>query len=99
MLQQIPNRIVGTFAIANMSNVELYWDHVYFEPGVQFPLIFTVVLTNNVITNNTYVIQLNIYQIPRSAYDLPLWSADTITNLRPYTNPNIVYLTAHTDRK
>jgi hypothetical protein len=95
ILQKIPDRIIGTIAIANSSNEEIFWDHVNFETGVQFPLNFILDIIDETIVPDLYVFQFHIYQLPRAEYDLPLWSADAIDPLKR----NSVTFFVDSDRK
>ncbi|CAF1179487.1 unnamed protein product [Rotaria sordida] len=99
ILQSVPNRIVGTMAIANMSSEEIYWNHVHFETGVQFPLKFLIIMNDYEMIPDKYILQLHIYELPRENYDLPLWSADKHAFLQRNDKPNFVDFFAHSDRE
>ncbi|CAF3913632.1 unnamed protein product, partial [Rotaria sp. Silwood1] len=99
ILQSVPNRIVGTMAIANMSNEEIYWNHVHFETGVQFPLKFSIIINDYEIISDNYILQLHIYELPRENYDLPLWSSDKHAFLQQSDKPNLVDFFAHSDHE
>jgi hypothetical protein len=99
ILQQLPNQIIGTLSIANSSNEEIFWEHLDFEIGAQFPLNFVTAIDISNTVPDLYILQLHIYEIPRKNYDLPLWSADSVDYLIKPTVPNFVVFRAHSDRK
>ena len=99
ILQLVPNRIVATIAVANSSNEEIFWNHVDFNTGVQFPLRFIKVIHNPTFVSDTYILQLHIYKLPRALYDLPLWSADTMKELKRDEKHNFIVFHAYRECK
>lgn len=99
ILEVVPQGIVGTIAVANSSNEEIFWGNVDFEEGMQFPLRFTTVIGHDIFLNGTYILQLHIYKRPRGLYDSPLWSADSTDELRRNTQANWITFHAYSQCK
>ena len=95
----VPDNIVGTFAIANSSNEEIFYTNVQFSQRAQFPLRFTVVITNDIFPSGTYLSQLQIFKVPRQYFDLPLWTAESMDYIVRSSQPNPITFRAYNDSK
>lgn len=93
ILEVVPRDIIGTIAVANSSNEEIFWGNVDFKAGMQFPLRFITAIDHGTFLNGTYILQLHIYKRPRDLYDIPLWSADSKDQLSWTTQAN--WITFH----
>ena len=61
--ERLPDRILGTIAIANSSDEEVYWSHVEFEQANRFPLNFIEVITSPLLSNSIAYLQITTWTV------------------------------------